>query len=350
MQKIIPLILSGGAGTRLWPLSTEDRPKQFATFGAGGTLIENTLMRCRDGLFDARPIVISGEKYRFLVAEALRKLELTCDIILEPVARDSCAAVAAGCLIAQARSPQALVLVLAADHMISDDEAFSQAVAAARPDADDGKLVTFGIMPDRPETGYGYIKPGALLREAGCLQIERFVEKPNLATAQKYLTDGYYWNSGNFLFRADVFLRELAQYAPSILASTQAAVSLAVAHGDFTVLDSAAFSTSPRFSIDYAVMEKTAEAAVYPVNYQWSDIGSWDAVRDLLNKDIEGNAVVGPGTVIDGANNLVHATGIQTLLIGVEGLMVVTTPSGVLVTHEGQSAKLKYALAKIKSN
>ncbi|MDE2445257.1 MAG: mannose-1-phosphate guanylyltransferase/mannose-6-phosphate isomerase [Alphaproteobacteria bacterium] len=344
MQAIIPLILSGGAGTRLWPLSTEERPKQFVALGKTSSLIENTVLRCRDRIFDHRPIVVSGDRYRFLIAEALRNLRIDGEIMLEPVARDSCAAVAAGCLAAQARSPSALVLVLAADHMIHDNTSFVQAVVAATADAEEGKLVTFGVKPTTPETAYGYIKPGEALRKNGCYRIDSFVEKPDVSRAEKYIREGYFWNSGNFLFRADVFLDELGYHAPEILAAVRLAYANSVLHGDFKILNREHFASSPRLSIDYAVMEKTAHAAIFPVNYQWSDVGSWDAVRDLLPKDEFGNCVFGDGLVADGANNLLYASDIETLLIGVEGLIVVATSKGVLVTREGLSEKLKVVL------
>lgn len=347
---IIPVILSGGAGVRLWPLSSAAVPKQFLAFGSDHTLIQDTVLRCVGDHFDPTPIIISGESHRFLVAENMRAINLRAEIILEPLRRDSCAAVAAGCLIALQRSPDAVVLVLAADHRISEPERFRKAVGAALEDAKAGYLTTFGIEPDLPAIGFGYIKKGALLREGGSFQVDKFVEKPNLETAKRYLTEGYLWNSGNFLFQAARFIEELKKHAPAILYSVEASVAHAECEGDFIRLQAAAFSESPSVSVDYAVMEKTERAAVYPVNYGWNDIGSWDAVYDALSKDKNGNVVEGRGYVFDGRNNLVHSHETLTVISDIDDAIVITTPDVVLVMRRGEGEKTKSLVANLKAN
>ena len=216
-EPIIPIILSGGAGVRLWPLSRAARPKQFLKLIGNHSLIQDTVLRCATEGFDRRPIVVSGESQRFLVAEDLREIAVSADIILEPMRRDSCAAITAGCLMALKRSRSAIVLVLAADHFITEQEKFVRAVLNAREDAETGYLTTFGVKPTSAATGFGYIKPGPLLREGGSHKIDKFVEKPNVERAAQYVRDGFLWNSGNFLFRASRFIEELELHAPAVL-------------------------------------------------------------------------------------------------------------------------------------
>jgi mannose-1-phosphate guanylyltransferase / mannose-6-phosphate isomerase len=346
---IIPLILSGGAGTRLWPLSRDAKPKQFLNFGTEHSLLQETILRCTGDLFDTRPIVIAGETQRFLIAEQLVEIAVSADIMLEPMRRDSCAAIAAGCLQALKRSPDAMVLVLAADHLIADRKSFVDAVAAAQIDAAAGYLATFGITPTYAATGYGYIRPGKLVREKGSATIETFVEKPDATTAEKYVQDGYLWNSGNFLYSAQAFIDELKIHSPEILEAMLAAHDNSRHETDFIWLEKSSFSRSPQISVDYAVMEKTDKAVVYPVQYEWRDIGSWDAVHDLLPHDDFDNAVVGKGVIINGRNNLVHSTQCVTALSGVDDLVVVTTRDAVLVTRRGKTEKVKDLVAALKA-
>jgi mannose-1-phosphate guanylyltransferase/mannose-6-phosphate isomerase len=348
-QKIIPIVLSGGAGTRLWPLSRNARPKQFLRFGSEHSLLQETLLRCSGALFDDRPIIVSGQSQRFLIAEDLRELEIEADILLEPMRRDSCAAIAAGCLQALKRSPDAMVFVLAADHKIPDHAAFAMAVQSAVPDAEAGFLVTFGIKPKFAATAYGYIKSGALLRDGGSAKLDRFVEKPDGATAEKYLADGYLWNSGNFLFLARIFLDELKKSAPEILSAVQDSFALARKDRDFMWLESEAFARSPQTSIDYAVMEKTDCAAVLAVDYGWSDIGSWDAVYDLLPQDAQQNAVVGHALVLEGQNNFVYSGTRLTALVGVDNISVVVSDDAILVTSRGRSEAVKNLVVKLQA-
>jgi mannose-1-phosphate guanylyltransferase / mannose-6-phosphate isomerase len=345
---IIPVILCGGAGERLWPYSRSSRPKQFLKFGSEYSLFQNTLLRCSGPGFDKRPIIVSGEIQRFLIAEDLRSLGLQGEILLEPMRRDSCAAVAAGCLQALRRSADAMVIVLAADHNIDDDKKFIQAVLSARGAAVDGLLLTFGVKPNFAATEFGYIKPGNRLASGVAHFIERFVEKPDHKTAQHYLESGYLWNSGNFLFKASRFIEELKLYAPAILNAARAAVNQSQCDQDFVHLNADAFARSPKTSIDYAVMEKTKKAAVVQVDYHWNDVGSWDAIYEILKKDESGNALIGDGLTLDARNNLAHISGPLTTLVGVDDLIVVTTADAVLVTKRGQAAKLKTLISELK--
>lgn len=345
-MQVIPLILSGGSGTRLWPLSRASKPKQFLSFGAERSLFQETALRCSGGLFDPRPIVVGADGHRFLLAEDLMRAGISADILLEPAARNSCAAIAAGCLQAQKRSPDAMVLVLAADHHIPDAQAFAAAVSRGLEDARAGRLVTFGIRPDRPATSYGYILPGKRMNEAHA--VERFVEKPGDEQARQYLAEGYLWNSGNFLFSAAAFLDELKRLAPEICEAVSQAHEQARADLDFLRLDEKAFSRAPSIAVDYAVMEKTDRAAVLPVDYGWSDIGSWDAVASILPADENGNAVVGAAVIVDAANNLVHSTDRLTTLVGVRDMVVVSTRDGLLVLPKSRAEDVKGLVAHLR--
>ncbi len=343
---VIPLILSGGSGTRLWPLSRASKPKQFLGFGAEHSLFQDTALRCRGPIFDERPIVVGAHGHRFLLAEDLQEIGIPADILLEPVARNSCAAIAAGCLQALTRSPDALVLALAADHHIPDAAAFAAAVEAALPDAQAGRLVTFGIRPDRPVTSYGYILPGERLETAQA--VARFVEKPDALQAARYLAEGYLWNSGNFLFSAAAFLAELEKLAPEVFAAVSQAHGRAHADLDFLRLDEAAFSAAPAIAVDYAVMERTGRAAVLAVDYAWSDVGSWDAVAAILPRDAAGNATVGAAVVVDGEDNIVHSMDRLTTLSGVSGMVVVSTRDSLLVMPKSRAEEVKGLVARLQ--
>ena len=347
---IIPVILSGGSGTRLWPLSRESKPKQFLSFGGKHSLIQDTALRCQSDLFDPKPILVCAESHRFLIAEDLRNIGVKADILLEPARRNSCAAIAAGCLSALKRKADAMVLVLAADHQIPDLKAFSNAVSAARSDAEAGHLATFGIKPTKPATGYGYILPGVQISQDGCFKVEKFVEKPNLATAKKYQREGYLWNSGNFLFKAQTFIDELKHLAPEILEAVSEAHANAKTDLDFLRLEKIAFERSPSISVDYAVMEQTEKAAVFPVDYSWSDVGSWEAVWEVSDKSIDGNVIIGDAEIVNGANNLVHSVGKLTALVGINDIAVVTTRDAVLVTSKSEAENVKELVVNLQKN
>lgn len=347
-MSVIPMVLSGGSGTRLWPLSRRSKPKQFLSFSGDMTLFQDTITRCRGSLFEPRPLIVGSDDQRFMIAEDLRTLGVDADILLEPVPRNSCAAIAAGCLQALARDRDAIVLALAADHIIADADAFTAAVASALSAAQDGFLVTFGIRPDRPATGYGYIQPGESIGSGSCLRVGSFVEKPGSLEAQRYLSDGFLWNSGNFLFKAQVFLDELAKYQPEILSAVRKAFNNVKSDLDFLRLDESAFKTSPSISVDYGVIEKTERIAVIPVSYAWSDMGSWDSVWEICDKDDQGNAVIGEGFVLGGQNNLVHSEPVLTTLVGVEDLLVVATSDSVLVASKSGAEHVKALVGELQ--
>jgi mannose-1-phosphate guanylyltransferase/mannose-6-phosphate isomerase len=343
---IIPIILSGGAGTRLWPVSRQSKPKQFLSFGSEHSLFQETVLRCRSDLFDPRPIIVGSDDHRFLLAEDLLEIGVEADIILEPVARNSCAAIVAGTLQALRRSTSARVLVLAADHFIPDANAFIAAVDAVSDDIEAGHLVTFGVKPTQPSTAYGYILPGHSLGNA--CKVDRFVEKPDREHARRYVDGGYFWNSGNFAFRADVLIDEVGRYEPETLKAVTKAHRSATSDLDFLRLDADAFGASPSIAFDYAVMERTDMAAVMPVDYAWSDVGSWSAVSSTVEADDDGNAVVGSGVVVDGRNNVIHSEDRLTTVIGAEDMVVVTTRDCVLVMPKDRSEDVKPLVARLE--
>jgi mannose-1-phosphate guanylyltransferase / mannose-6-phosphate isomerase len=349
-SNIIPVILSGGSGTRLWPLSRQVRPKQFLNFGAEHSLIQNTLLRCAGPDFDTIPIVVGAHDHRFMLADAAQALNLKPRIVLEPMRRDSCAAIVAGALLAMERRPDAVILVVAADHHIPDGDAFAKAVAQALPAAQHGMLVTFGVKPVSPSTGYGYILPGQTTKYGHVAQVARFVEKPDVETAKGYVTSGYLWNSGNFLFAARSFIAEARLFAPLVVDAMEKALAQAEKDRDFIRLNDAAFAASPQISIDYAVMEKTSKACVLPVDYAWSDIGSWDAVAASLPTDESQNAVVGEGVVEASSRVTVHSQGILTAVVGCSDLVVVTTPDAVLVAKRGDTERVKRLVDRLNSS
>lgn len=346
-ERIIPLIMCGGAGTRLWPASREGRPKQFLQlFGARSTF-QDTILRVSDPALFERPIVITNNAYRFMVLEQLAAIERQADVLLEPMRRDSGPAIAAGAAFALAREADAVVLALAADHVVNDAAAFVDACRKALDVARAGKIVTFGVRPTQPSTEYGYIKPGQAI-SGEVLAIDTFVEKPDAATAAGYVTDGYLWNSGNFMFRAQTLLDEYAKVdAPSVRA-VRDAVGNAGSDLGFVTLETQAFAAAAPISIDYAVMEKTAQAAVIPVSYGWSDVGSWHAVWELSQKDEQGNAAQG-FAVFEGASNCNVATDKALVALeGVEDLVVVATQDAILISRQKDPGGLKRLVAKLK--
>jgi len=348
---IIPLILSGGSGTRLWPISRKNLPKQFLSLAGRETLFQQTIQRALRLQDVAAPIVVASDDHRFLAAEQLAELNIQdADILLEPMARNTAPAIAVGALRAMARNIDAIILVLPADHLIGDDQAFRDAVAKARPLAEKGWLVTFGIRPDRPETGFGYIRRGQLL-EGETFKVEQFVEKPKLDVAERYLASGEYdWNSGMFMFRASQYLEELGTHAPDMLQAARKAFDKANIDLDFVRLDAQSFATAPSDSIDYAVMEKTARAAVVPVACGWSDIGSWDALWLAADKDANGNHLEGDVIALDTTGSLVRSHERHLVAtIGLKNVVVVTTPDATLVVRRDASQDVKKIVDQLKS-
>lgn len=352
MSPITPVILSGGSGTRLWPLSRELKPKQFLPLVTGNTMFQETVLRTASLQRDAEPpLVVCNETHRFLVAEQM--LEIGVDpraIVLEPAGRNTAPAVAVAALLALRSAPEGtdpLLLVLPADHVILEPAAFAAAVDAAAEAAGAGKLVTFGIVPDRPETGYGYILKGPAQGEH--YELERFVEKPDSVTAQSFVDSGrYLWNSGMFLFSARVYLDELARHAPRIAHVCAAAVDSAAVDADFTRLG-AGFLECPSDSIDYAVMENTKNAAVVPLEAGWSDVGSWAALRDVLGTNTQGNTIVGDVISQDCRGSYLASHSRLVAVVGVEDLVVIETDDVVMIAPLAQSQDVKRLVDTLKA-
>jgi mannose-1-phosphate guanylyltransferase / mannose-6-phosphate isomerase len=340
-KKIIPLILCGGSGTRLWPLSRWNKPKQFMRLYGQHSLLEQTLIRCKDIIFDARPIIVGAQAHAPMLKQATKDVGIDAEIILEPERRESCAAIVAGVLVAAKRGPKALVMMMTADHDIPDSQAFAQAAEAATSAAEQGHIVTFGIKPLKPATGYGYILPGGKIPDSAACYVQRFVEKPDRETAKYYLEHGYLWNSGNFMLSIRHLLQEISELAPDVLNATTEAVAKAEMKRDGLLLDKDAFFKSPRISFDYAIMEKTTRAAVLPVDYAWNDIGSWDAVAEISPEDGDGNSSSGIAHIKNSRNVYVRSEGVTTVVVGCEDISVITTPEAVLVVRKGMSENIK---------
>ncbi len=348
---IVPVILSGGSGTRLWPLSREAYPKQFLPLVDQNTLLQNTALRIA-GLADvATPLVVCNQEHRFMVAEQLRAIGIQpATAILEPVGRNTAPAVAVAALHAQCDGADPTLLILPADHVIADVEGFRTAVRQVATHAEAGRLITFGIVPTAPETGYGYIKAGAPLDDSGVCAVERFVEKPDADTAQTYFQSGTYsWNSGMFMFRASSFLAELEQFAPAVLAACQQALATGRADRDFLWLDGAAFAACPKDSIDYAVMEKTDHAVVLPLEVGWNDVGSWSALWEVGERNGDGNIARGDVIEVDTRDSYVDATSRLVATVGVEHLVVVETADAVLVATKDRVQDVKTVVDRLKA-
>ena len=341
-RRIIPLIMCGGAGTRLWPASREVRPKQFLPLFGTRSTFQDTLVRVSDaGLFE-RAIVITNAAYRFMVLEQLAEIGIEADVLLEPVRRDSGPAITAGAAFAQTRDKDAVVLALAADHVVGDTAAFVAACRQGLAAAREGRIVTFGIKPERAATEYGYIGPGEQV--AGEVRaVAKFVEKPDQPTAAEYIRSGYLWNSGNFMFRASVLLDEYRKFDAASVEAVGSAVTRAGRDLGFVTLDPQAFGSAKAISIDYAVMEKTARAAVVPVSCGWSDVGSWHAVWELSDKDAQGNAAQGAAVFEDSRNCNVATDRALVALEGVDDLVVVATQDAVLVSRQQGRQRLEAA-------
>ncbi len=344
---LVPVLLSGGSGTRLWPLSREAYPKQFLPLVGTHTLLQDTWLRL-NGLEAAAPLVVANEEHRFIVAEQLREAGcVPAALLLEPVGRNTAPAIAVAALEAlRLHGSDALLLVLPTDHVVRDAAAFRSAVQAALPAARAGKLVTFGIVPQAPETGYGYIHAAA---GDGVRAVRRFVEKPDAARAAQYLAAGdYYWNSGMFLVAAQRYQDELERLQPAMLAACRAALGGARRDADFLRLDAAAFTACPADSIDYAVMEKTAHAAVLPVDIGWSDLGSWSALWQVGDKDSQGNAHRGDVLALDCRDSYVWSEHRLVALLGLADIVVVDTDDALLVAHRDHVQQVKQIAQQLK--
>ena len=349
-QSLIPVLMCGGTGTRLWPVSRESMPKQFVPLIGERSTFQQTLARIADPTLFARPIVITNADFRFIVAEQLREIGVEADIVLEPSRRDSGPAVAVAAALAARRDPKAAVLVLAADHIVRKPEEFLAACRVAAVAVGEGRIVTFGIRPTAPATQYGYIRAGAKLNGAAVLAVEAFVEKPDAATAARYVADNYLWNSGNFMFRADVMLDEITRFEPAMAEAARAAVAQMTQDLDFLRLAAEPFGRAPKKSIDYAVMERTSLAAVVPADMGWSDVGSWDAVWDNLDHDTAGNAVSGLVVMLDSRNNLIRSEdGVLTAVIGIDNAVVIATGDAVLITARDKAENVKVLVEELKS-
>jgi len=352
-MKIYPVILSGGSGTRLWPLSRAVLPKQLLPLVGDKSMLQETVQRVAGRPEMMAPLVVCGNEHRFMVAEQLRDIGIKpLGILLESVGRNTAPAVAAAAHFLLNIDPEAIMLVLPADHVINDGPAFHAAIQRASKLVSDGALATFGIVPTAPETGYGYIHRGAAAAGSeGCFQVDRFVEKPDLETAQGFVASGaYFWNSGMFLFRAERYLSELAVHRPAIATATEAAMRLAYRDLDFCRLDEKEFAASPSDSIDYAVMEQTRHAIVVPADIGWSDVGSWSALWEVQQHDNNGNATRGDVYLDHVSNSLVRAESRIVAVVGLQDVVVVETADAVLVVHKDQVQRVKQVVDHLKIN
>ena len=349
--KIQPVILSGGSGTRLWPLSRRDFPKQYLSLTSDNTMLQETILRLNglNGLLD--PIIVCNVDHRFLVAEQCQQIGIkNPTILLEPIGRNTAPAIAAASMCSLQESNDPVLLVLSADHAIQDADAFHKAINVAIQQAQRGKLVTFGIVPTDANTGYGYIKFSK--RDTGdAYQVEKFVEKPNLETAESYLRQGdYFWNSGMFIFKSKVLLDNLEVHSPEIVTSVNRSVAHAVQDLDFIRLESRAFESSPADSIDYALMEKSDNMMVVPLEASWSDVGTWSSLYYIDTKDANGNVIKGDAIVKDTTNTYVNADHHMVITIGVDNLIVVDTPDATLVSTQDKVSKVKDIVCMLEKN
>ncbi len=351
-SSIIPVILSGGSGTRLWPLSRVMRPKQFISLVDDESLFQKTLLRLKNLTQASKPIIVCNEEHRFMVAEQMQELEIKQNaIILEPAGRNTAPAIAAAAikLMQDSGDDDAIILVLPADHIIHGDECFQTAIDNAIASAEDNQLVTFGVVPDKPSTGYGYLKVSAKPTADAAVKVEQFVEKPDLKTAKKYLKDGhYFWNSGMFAFKASQYLAEIKKLHPNIFAQVEKSVSLAKNDLDFFRLDSDSYSECDNISVDYAVMERSSKVTMVPLKSRWNDIGSWSSLWDVGSKDNSGNVTKGDVWLESVSNSYIHSENKLVSAIGIEDLIIVETHDGVMVTSKAHDQDIKILVAQLQ--
>jgi mannose-1-phosphate guanylyltransferase/mannose-6-phosphate isomerase len=351
LSKIIPVILSGGSGTRLWPLSRKEYPKQYLPLVGDNTMLQETILRLNrlDNLTD--PIIICNAEHRFLVAEQCQKIGIkNPTILLEPVGRNTAPAIAAAALQSLKDSDDSTLLVLSADHVIQDVDAFHKAINVANQQAQSGKLATFGIVPTNANTGYGYIK-SSKENNNGTYKVEEFVEKPDLQTAEFYLEQGnYLWNSGMFMFQAHTFIDELTMHAPNIVTSVNNAINDAVQDLDFIRLEKQAFESSPSDSIDYALMEKSSNVVVVPLNAQWNDIGAWPALYDIGTKDSQGNVIKGDVITQETTNTYINADHHMVATIGVDNLIIIDTPDATFIATQDKAQEVKSIVESLRAS
>lgn len=347
---LLPVIMAGGTGSRLWPLSRTLYPKQFLALTSELTMLQETLTRL-DGISHQPALIICNEEHRFIIAEQLRQLHIEhSGIVLEPVGRSTAPAIALAALLARSRGEDPLLLVLAADHVIQNRTTFIDSIINALPLAEAGKLVTFGIIPDAPESGYGYICRGMNVGN-NAYKVDAFVEKPDQSTAEKFIASGgYYWNSGMFIFKASRYLQELELYRPEIFASCKKAIDGCRNDLDFIRLNEEPFLNCPEDSIDYAVMEKTSDAVVVPMDAKWSDVGSWSALWALNEKDDNGNVIRGDVLIEDTNDSYIYSKNKLVATVGVNDLIIVETKDAILVAHKDKVQDVKSIVAQLKKN
>jgi mannose-1-phosphate guanylyltransferase/mannose-6-phosphate isomerase len=351
-DQIFPVILSGGSGTRLWPLSRVALPKQLLALHGERTMIQETVLRAQlPGA--APPLLLCSEAHRFLVAEQMQEIGIKPRaIVLEPEGRNTAPAAAVAALMTAEENPQGVIVLLPSDHVVGDTASFAEAVTIAANAAREGHIVTFGMAPSGPETGYGYVHRGVHLEKLdGAYKVQRFVEKPDAATAARYLADGgYFWNSGMFVFRADILIEDMRTHAPDVLAAARDALAKARRDADFVRLDAEAFANAPSISIDYALMEKTDRAAIVPCSIGWSDVGAWSALWDIREQDAQNNVFLGDVIAHDSTGSYVHSHRRLTALVGVRDLVVIDTDDAILVADKSRTQEVKAVVDRLKSD